>query len=1212
MNKKIYLFTFLLLAAGGFLLFGWEAFTTPSPEPYQVPEKPGKAQRIKDAFEYDFERTKDLSLGYPPKERMIKALKETRIRQAAMMGNANRNTIAEARWKEVGPNNVGGRTRAMIIDARDPSRKTVWAGGVAGGLWKTDDITAPDPEWTIVSDFLENMAVGALAQDPNNPEVFYMGTGEGYSNGDAVLGRGIFKSTDGGVNWDVIPSTLNFFLTQDMLVHPNGDVYAARNVGLYRSQDGGQSWDKVLGTGLGAANFMYDIVLSPTGEIIVSNSNNVFRSSTGDPGDWENLTQGKVPATFSRVEVTVCESDPTIMYLIPSIGGAASNVYRSGDNGLTWQKKARPENFDGSEFTNGQAWYDLDIACDPFNPDHVIVGGVPLRETYTQGFDWVPLSVNGSNIHVDQHRILFDNQNEGTVYFGNDGGVYAVNNGVAKDHNLGYNVTQFYAVAMHPEKYSSYYLGGTQDNNSLQMTQWGLSNGRSVLGGDGAFCHIDQDDPNIQFVSSQFGNYAMSLNGGNNFFGAFGTDGRFISPSDYDDDANILYAESRSLEADLYRFDATTLMPQGVKVDILSENSSIRAITVDPNVPNRIYIGATNPSQVIRIDDAHEGTTLTGVSVGSFVGTPSSIDIEVGDEEHMIVTLSNYGLNDNIWEKKAGEPWVGVEGSGSLPDMPVYWAIFDPTNTQQAFIATEAGVWSTELLDGDNTVWNPPMPGRGTPLVRTDMLQTRPSDNFILAGTHGRGMFVTDILSDPVARFSVDEVHYVNYPLAFRGDFAINAQSFDWDLGDGTTTTEENFLHTYTNLGTYPIELTINGDNSLTASSQVKILPERPTPYQEGEADYSGSFEGFEEHYGVFTIEGSSFERGKSIQLGKSGVNSGENAFVVGLNDEYMEPSTHTILYLPNFDLSEPGIYEFSFFAKYDMETGLDGFRVEYSKDGGQNWSVLGANETENWYNTENTTLSDGAFPIGSRYFSKKVANFTEYKLNIGELAGEGNVAFRFVCRAGDNTLGRGLAIDDVSISRYDGALETTLTTFSAEFTQSTEITLTWTTQPEYFCQKFIIEQSENGKDFFEIEQVNPVGILTADPQSYSLETFGQRDLYFFRIKVINENVDEDYFLEFYSETIVLRRNIEGAGLFKVFPNPFYNYIDLTFTDVVKGDLQFDLYDEIGRQVFSGSTQLDGVSFYTIQLNPVPAGIYFLSVQIGEEDPEVVKLLGGF
>ncbi|MCB0707674.1 MAG: hypothetical protein KDC34_20300, partial [Saprospiraceae bacterium] len=426
-------------------------FLFDSPEAYEIePEgESNKETSIRDAFEYNFEMIKNLETGEVPPNGLMDALKFTRQRQAEL-AHVKLGDATNPRFRERGPNNIGGRTRVIHIDLRDSTRNTIFAGSVGGGLWKCNDITQNPPIWNTVNDYLDNLSIGGLAQDPNNPEIMYLGTGEGYPNIDAIQGIGIFKSVDGGVNWDLLPGSVDAFVTtiQDIMVHPvTSDVYAGSTFGLFRSQDGGATWEKVHGQGFGANNFFYDIdYVEAGGFMICSNSNNVYKSETGDPNSWQNLTSGQIEAGMSRVEVTVCASDPDVMYLIGSKGGGATKVYRTGNGGETWQARIEPGN--GSDFTNGQAWYDLDIAVDPFNCDHTIAGGVPSLRSLTGAFtydQWM------GGMHVDQHTIVFDPEREGVVYLGNDGGIYRASSGTdipPVNKNFGYNVTQFYAGAM--------------------------------------------------------------------------------------------------------------------------------------------------------------------------------------------------------------------------------------------------------------------------------------------------------------------------------------------------------------------------------------------------------------------------------------------------------------------------------------------------------------------------------------------------------------------------------------------------------------------------------------------------------------------------------------------------------------------------------------------------------------------------------------------
>ena len=151
-------------------------------------------------LEREWELTMNPELGRPTSEN-LKAIKES-------MNNARLEAIASGRvsgdaigneWVERGPNNVGGRTRAVMFDPNDATNETVFAGGVSGGLWKNTNISNVSSVWTQVS-ISENLNVSSISVDPINSNIFYIGTGESYVGGD-VNGNGVWKSTDGGTTW---------------------------------------------------------------------------------------------------------------------------------------------------------------------------------------------------------------------------------------------------------------------------------------------------------------------------------------------------------------------------------------------------------------------------------------------------------------------------------------------------------------------------------------------------------------------------------------------------------------------------------------------------------------------------------------------------------------------------------------------------------------------------------------------------------------------------------------------------------------------------------------------------------------------------------------------------------------------------------------------------------------------------------------------------
>ena len=152
--------------------------------------------------------------------------------------------VSSTSWTWLGPGNIGGRVRSLVIDPTNTN--VMFAGSVGGGIFKTTDGGA---SWAPVDDFMANLAVSTIVMQPGLPSTMYAGTGEGFYNSDGIRGAGVFKSTDGGTTWSQLPSTANssWFYVNKLAMSPDGQVIlAATRTGLYRSTDGGASWTQAL------------------------------------------------------------------------------------------------------------------------------------------------------------------------------------------------------------------------------------------------------------------------------------------------------------------------------------------------------------------------------------------------------------------------------------------------------------------------------------------------------------------------------------------------------------------------------------------------------------------------------------------------------------------------------------------------------------------------------------------------------------------------------------------------------------------------------------------------------------------------------------------------------------------------------------------------------------------------------------------------------
>ncbi len=1167
------------------LLFLPSSDSTPRPSTSDI--KLTKRDRIDLAMAQEVEMTRDPFLGYVPKEQLWEAY---RYAERLRKDPGTRAALSNVVWRERGPNHQGGRTRAIMVDPNDPTGHTVWAAGVGGGLWKTTNIDVGTPDWEPVDDFFDNIAISSLAYDAQMPDTMYFGTGEGYFNTDAQRGLGVWKSTDGGQTWLPLASTQNstfYYCYRIKTLGPDTVLVATRS-GLRRSVNGGTTWSKVLG-GSGVSNTIYDIEEGVDGSLYVSVNGGIHKS-TNRGQSFSALT---IPVSAERIELSASPADNNYIYALVENGNQVQAILRSTDAGASWQTRTEPNDADGGiiagDFSRNQGWYNLCIAADPNDRDVVYVGGINLFKSSNGGNSWNQLSMwyHGSSfqyVHADQHEIIFEPGNSAVFYVGNDGGIYRTTDGtsvvpILSDKGSNYRTFQFYGCAMHPDSAEDYYLAGSQDNGSQKLSNPGLTSGIEVSGGDGAFCHIDQNNPSYQFTSYVYNNLYRSTNGGSSFnFAISSNNGRFINPSDYDNDAQIFYSAYNS--GQYLRWNNPTSGNSTTNID-LGFGAKVSAVTCDPNVAHRVYFGIGN-GRVYRVDGAN--TVLPTASyINSGAGMPgnyiSCIAVEDGDTDHLLVTYSNYGVN-SVWETtNGGTSWTSVEGN--LPNMPVRSVLFNPNNASQAILATELGVWSTDNLNGGATNWGPSMTGLAN--TRVDMLQVRESDGQVLAATHGRGLFTSDIFQDPDATFEVDrKVTYLTKTVQFRS-LSSKATSWLWDFGDSQTSTAQHPTHTYASPGVYTVSLTINGGAfSHEEKSYVAVLPDRGVPYSGTDG---GNFEVNPNDFAAENLTGTAFERGISGIFGKHGTFSGIKAWVTGLNGNYANKS-HSMLYTPSYDLTTFGGYTFRFRGRFRTESDFDGLQVEYSLNKGDSWTRLGDVQA-NWYNYLGT--SQTAFPSNEPFFTgDRSTTFDEYYIDLTFLAGQPSVAFRFVFRSDDAVTNPGFAIDEVELDDY--ILPVEISELSGEWTGADAL-LQWETLTEWQNHGFELQRSADGQDFEMLGFVESKG-NSQNGHAYTFtdtHPFPGTNLY--RLRQVDLDGHETF-----SPTINLTNHFAQIA---IYPNPTAEkvWVDLSAPATIRF---FNLKgQEVLRQsLFAGKNE--------ISISPLGVGTYLLEVA-GKAEKLVVR-----
>lgn len=820
------------------------------------------------AMEQDFLMTMDPALGYVPAERKIQANIEL---AKALKYKAS---ITGVKWQERGPNNVGGRTRALMFDPNDANNgyKKVWAAGVSGGLWYTNDITEASPTWNHVNDFWENIAVSCIAYNPNNTQEFYVGTGEGWFNADAQIGGGIWKTTDGGSTWSHLANTTPggyvnstaFQYVNKIVIKADGTIFAAtrgyytNRGGLLRSIDGGSSWEKVVSIYVADTyrDWAADIEVAANGDLYASfgifSAGQVYKSinaNNGASGTWTNLSANIGMGNAERIELACAPSDAAIIYAVARGGSGDDDVEwfkKSIDGGTTWTSCVIPIMVDGSgnHFTRSQAFYNLILAVHPTNPNFVIAGGIDLHRTLDGGASWSGIShwhggFDQPYVHADLHAIQFRPGASDEILFGSDGGIaFSSNAGNAavipsfKSKNSSYNVTQFYTCAAKNEIASNYFLGGTQDNGSQKFTSPQIGSTTEVTGGDGGFCHIDQIDPNIQTTSVYYNIIYRSLDGGLKFSRIINQrTGLFINPSEYDSQRKILYSSSEN--DTLKRVTGFDGSFSASDLAISVGNSKVSALKISPYSDN-LFLGIANGRIYKYANASTESPSLIQIDMTLPVsGWVSSIDIGV-DDNNILITFSNYGIV-SVWETvDGGATWNNKEGN--LPDIPIRWALYNPNNRDEVLLATELGVWSTDNFQS-GTANAPDWGASNTNLAHTrcTMLKYRAADKMVVVSTHGRGLFTTDIfVENSVADFAIDNQTSCsgNLMVSFTDGSLIPNNNWAWDIdNDGTTDyTTQNPTHTYSSPGLYSVKLTINNGGAFTVKEKlILVMNNEPT-----------------------------------------------------------------------------------------------------------------------------------------------------------------------------------------------------------------------------------------------------------------------------------------------------------------------------------------------------------------------------------------------
>lgn len=637
-----------------------------------------------------------------------------------------RTSAFEYDWRNAGPVDVGGRTRALAIDQRD--NKIVLAGGVSGGVWKSVD---QGKTWALRSDPKTNHSVTSIVQDPNDQNEWYYSMGEFNGSSESATGAlfqgsGVFKSIDTGETWklmtykkqsidDIWESTDGHindptqftspfdFISKIVISPTTGSIFIASNFfGIYRSTNKGLSFESVLKSS-GNNAFDFDVVVDGSGLISASVSGLKSESSglyvsNNDGTSWSNFTPTSFPDATERSVLAFAPSNQLLIYMLTNTGNFVNEredvrLYRTdlSDSSFTDLSQNLPQFGGASGDFNTQFNYNMALSIKPDNENIILVGGINLYRS-TDGFNtpiddentqWIgglldtETFYNYPNHHADQHALVWDPTDPDILWSGNDGGVYKTDitgqTVVWENLNYGYRVTQYYTAELPDLDGDFSLLGGTQDNGSplfmYDFEKDSASSSIDLTAGDGAYSYIGTS---FIYGSFQEGNiYRFDKNG---------TFNEIVTPEN--DTLGTLfihpYAVEPVLEEIMYYPSNNHLFVNNkikeinvqnfwtVKADVVGSEYSITALSASTNPQGILYLAAYDDNGVPKLLKYTQSTDeFEDISIqGAPSGAyPHHIAVNAEDANEFIVVFTNYNINGTYHTMDGGTNYTSIEGN---------------------------------------------------------------------------------------------------------------------------------------------------------------------------------------------------------------------------------------------------------------------------------------------------------------------------------------------------------------------------------------------------------------------------------------------------------------------------------------------------------------------------------------------------------------------
>lgn len=744
--------------------------------------------------------------------------------------NSNWTPMGPYSWTTSSYNPGNGRINAVAEDPNDPN--ILYVGAPAGGCWKSTDAGAT---WTVLTDDLQSLGVSAIAVDYTNSDVIYIGTGD--DDGNDTYSIGLLKTTDGGTTWaDVTPASSSIFGAQiyRVIIHPvdHNTLFLASSTGCHKSTDGGATWTLLR------SGSWRDMELKPGDPNTIYIANKTFYVSTNGGTSW-TLTNVGLPSAgdINRAEIAVTPANPDYIYFVCGDAGNASfyGLYKSNNSGTSFALQSNTPNIfaydmTGANSTSGQSWYDLALAASPTNAEEIYIGGINVWKSTDGGVTYDIKShwfypPNVAYTHADIHVLeMFGNR----LYCGSDGGIFKSTNGGNgfADLSDGLSVMQFYRIGG-SEQVPHKIIGGTQDNGC------NLINAEVALhtnGGDGMEALISPLDSLVMYTSSQYGSFRRSDDGGYNFSGIFPTEsgnGAWVTPlvmNPQDNDMLLAGYTEVYLTLDKGNSDSP--------ISSFGTGASLRNLAIAPS-DGYTHFYASTYSRIY--GTTNSGSTWNDITAGLPSAAISSITVHPTQPLKVWVTFSGVQTGQKVYvTEDGGTTWTNI--SSNLPNIPANCLIYQNGSADGIYIGTDAGVYYTDTLLAGWQYYS-----AGLPNVIVNDLEINYSIGKIRAGTYGRGLWESPIkppvTTPPTANFSFSTSQICTTDSIEFSDASIDhAPSWTWYFpgGSPSTSTAQNPKVVYPAMGVYNVTLIVENMNGMDTVTKVV-----PVSYQPNALDFN-------------------------------------------------------------------------------------------------------------------------------------------------------------------------------------------------------------------------------------------------------------------------------------------------------------------------------------------------------------------------------------